>query len=61
TLGGIVVLGGAGVYAVLRRNRLRKEERDRQAYSYTYCSYVVETGPFDSIRPADPVDPVLAG
>lgn len=30
-------------------------------YSYTYCSYVVETGPFDSIRPADPVDPVLAG
>ncbi|MFD4771434.1 hypothetical protein [Streptomyces niveus] len=31
TLGGIVVLGGAGVYAVLRRNRLRKEERDRQA------------------------------
>ncbi|MFD9871453.1 hypothetical protein ACFXI8_06895 [Streptomyces niveus] len=31
TLGGIVVLSGAGVYAVLRRNRLRKEERDRQA------------------------------
>ncbi|WP_405611822.1 hypothetical protein [Streptomyces sp. NBC_01508] len=31
TLGGVVVLGGAGVYAVLRRNRLRKEERDRQA------------------------------
>lgn len=29
-------------------------------YSYTYCSYVVETGPFDSIRPADPIDPVLA-
>ncbi|MEV0778348.1 hypothetical protein [Streptomyces sp. NPDC050428] len=29
-------------------------------YSYTYCSYVVETGPFDSIRPVDPIDPVLA-
>lgn len=29
-------------------------------YSYTYCSYVVESGPFDSIRPVDPIDPVLA-
>ncbi|WP_330173436.1 hypothetical protein OG875_07490 [Streptomyces sp. NBC_01498] len=31
TLGGVVVLGGAGIYALLRRNRLRQEERDRQA------------------------------
>ncbi|WP_329381067.1 hypothetical protein [Streptomyces sp. NBC_01716] len=31
TLGGIVVLGGAGVYAVLRRNRLREEARVKEA------------------------------
>ncbi|WP_405679336.1 hypothetical protein OG292_37060 [Streptomyces sp. NBC_01511] len=29
-------------------------------YSYTYCSYVVETGPFDDIRPADPLEPLLS-
>ncbi|MEU0523326.1 hypothetical protein [Streptomyces niveus] len=29
-------------------------------YSYTYCSYVVETGPFDSIRPVDPLEPLLS-
>ncbi|WP_241672016.1 hypothetical protein [Streptomyces sp. IB2014 016-6] len=29
-------------------------------YSYTYCSYVVETGPFDSIRPVDPLKPLLS-
>lgn len=29
-------------------------------YSYTYCSYVVETDPFDSIRPADPLEPLLS-
>ncbi|WP_405817859.1 hypothetical protein OG705_01870 [Streptomyces sp. NBC_00838] len=29
-------------------------------YSYTYCSYVVETDPFDSIRPVDPLKPLLS-
>lgn len=29
-------------------------------YSYTYCSYVVETNPLDSIRPVDPLEPLLS-
>lgn len=29
-------------------------------YSYTYCSYVVERSPFDSIRPVDPLQPLLS-
>ncbi|WP_405801474.1 hypothetical protein [Streptomyces sp. NBC_01506] len=29
-------------------------------YTYTYCSYVVETDPFDSIQPADPLEPLLS-
>ncbi|MET9551884.1 hypothetical protein [Streptomyces sp. NPDC006645] len=27
-------------------------------YSYTYCSYVVESDPFGSIPPIDPIDPI---